>query len=71
MPMPASNTSSIAEKLDELRTELVDLAFNLECKGQLDAADVAITASVRVGELCDELALVDAGLVETSASSPR
>jgi hypothetical protein len=48
-------STSIREKLDELRTQLVDLAFALECRGQLEAADVAITTSARVGELCEEL----------------
>jgi hypothetical protein len=54
---------AVIEKLDQLRTELVDLAFTLECRGQLDAADVAMTTSARVGELCDELAAPSAALV--------
>lgn len=43
-------------KLHALRTELVDLAFTLECQGRLDAADVAVMTANRVGELCDEIA---------------
>ena len=43
-------------KLSALRTEFVDLAFTLERRGRIDAADMAITASARVGELCDEFA---------------
>lgn len=50
-----SPAASIREKLDELRTQLVDLAFALERRGQLEAADVAITTSSRIGELCEEL----------------
>jgi hypothetical protein len=50
-----SPATSIHEKLDELRTELVDLAFALERRGQFEAADVAITTSSRIGELCEEL----------------
>lgn len=41
-------------QLAGLRTELADLAFMLECKGLFEAADVALAASARVGELCDE-----------------
>jgi hypothetical protein len=46
---------SIRDKLAELRTQLVDLAFVLERRGQAEAADVAITTSARLNELCDEL----------------
>jgi len=41
-------------KLSELRTELIDLAFALECQGRVDAADVAVNISVRLSELCGE-----------------
>ena len=53
--MIPSTTNDFLEKLEALRTELVDLAFDLERRGRLDAADVAITTSVRVSELCEEL----------------
>jgi len=56
--MPETTTHFILVKLDGLRAELVDLAFNLECRGQLDAADVAITTSARVAELREELTAV-------------
>jgi hypothetical protein len=46
----------VREKLEGLRTELVDLAFTLECRGRLDAADTAIMISARVREVCEELA---------------
>jgi hypothetical protein len=51
----SGTTQHLAERLDALRTELADLAFTLESRGRLDAADVAITISARVGELCEEL----------------
>jgi hypothetical protein len=52
--MIESQTQVILEKLDGLRTELADLAFQLECRGRVDAADVAIMTSARLGELCEE-----------------
>jgi len=52
--MTGTNVRTVLEKLAALRTELADLAYTLECRGQLDAADVAITTSVRLGELCAE-----------------
>ena len=54
--MAEANVTAILGKLDRLRTELIELAFTLEGRGRLDAADVAMTTSARVGELCDELA---------------
>ena len=48
-PMP-----SLADKLAEFRSELVDLAYALEREGRQDAADVALSASARIGELCSE-----------------
>lgn len=47
---------AVSAKLDQLRTELADLAFVLECEGRLDAADVAMTVYARIGELCEKLA---------------
>ena len=44
----------LLERLHALRTDLVDLAFTLECRGQMEAADVAIATSARLQELCDE-----------------
>lgn len=43
-------------RLDDLRAELADLAFALERRGRLDAADVANAASARIGELREEFA---------------
>lgn len=45
---------ALLEKLDALRTELGDLAFHLEQRGRLDAADLAVAVSGRLAELCEE-----------------
>ena len=57
--MSEASAHVVFEKLDQLRTELVDLAFVLERGGRFDAADVAISTSARVGELCAELSEKD------------
>jgi hypothetical protein len=80
--MTQSKTKIIFGKLDGLRTELVDLAFVLECRGRLEAADVAMTISARIGELCEEFTTAgtlpppdaverDAAPSETPAPSPE
>ena len=57
MGWPSETTSiDVREKLDGLRNELVELAFTMECRGHLDAADVALTTAARVAEICEELA---------------
>ncbi len=43
------------QRLISLRTELTDLAYRLECRGQVDAADVAVVTAARIGELSAEL----------------
>ena len=48
-------TGDLIEKLDRLHTELVELAYNLECKGRIDAADVAVMTSTRLAEMRAEL----------------
>lgn len=53
--MEEANTDFILEKLSALRVELVDLAFVLETRGRLDAADVAVATAHRVDEICAEL----------------
>lgn len=50
-PMIDPPCSRVIEKLDELRTELADLAFDLERHGRLDAADATNSAYARVGAL--------------------
>jgi hypothetical protein len=54
MTIEAPN-KTVAEKLDHLRIELLELAFLLDRRGHVDAADVAMTTSARIGELCEEL----------------
>lgn len=53
--MPVAAAVPVIEKLAALRTELVEQAYALERQGRLDAADVAIAASVRLAEICAEL----------------
>ncbi|MBK8856642.1 MAG: hypothetical protein IPN11_02855 [Opitutaceae bacterium] len=40
-------------RLAQLRVELVELAFTLECQGRLDAADLALAVAARLEELND------------------
>jgi len=54
--MTSPDTRLLLKKLDALRTELVDMAFVLDRRGSPEAADVALTISSRVVELCEELA---------------
>ena len=42
-------------KLDALRTELADLAYDLERQGRVDAADVVMQIDTRVRELAEEI----------------
>lgn len=53
---PEANPAEILGKLERLRSELVELAYALDHRGQHAAADVAMTTSARIGELCEELA---------------
>ena len=39
------------EELEQFRTELVELAYRLDCRGRADAADVAAMAATRLGEM--------------------
>jgi hypothetical protein len=48
--------ATVLDRLAALRTELVEQAYLLERQGRLDAADVAVATSLRIGEVCDELA---------------
>lgn len=53
--MPAVSTACSAPTVfDRLRTELADLAYDLERQGRLDAADVVMQLDVRVRELAAE-----------------
>lgn len=52
--MVEANVANILEKLDALRLELIELAYTLDTRGQHNAADVAMTTSARLAELCEE-----------------
>jgi len=51
MSMKEAGVSAVQQILDQLRTELVDMAYELEMQRRIDAADVAIAAAARVKEL--------------------
>src|SRR5882757_7851319 len=68
--MKHANAHIVLRKLDQLRTELVDLAFSLEKRGRRDAADIAIAVSSRVGELCEEITGSHARPAATATGSP-
>lgn len=57
--MTEATANNVLEKLAGLRVELVDFAFILDRKGHVEAADVVMTISARVEELCEELLPVD------------
>ncbi len=60
--MPVSRRPvPVQAKLDALRTEFADLAFNLERKGRRDAADVVMMLDTRVREMMEEIATAGAG----------
>ena len=52
--MHPATTPLLLDRLAALRTELVDLAYDLDVRGACAAADVAMMASVRLTELCEE-----------------
>lgn len=54
--MNETSSPVVLEKLDRLRSELVEMAFLLDRRGRLEAADVAMQISGRVGEIQEELA---------------
>lgn len=49
--MTESSVSAVQKILEQLRTELVDRAYELELQRRIDAADFAIAAAARVEEL--------------------
>jgi len=49
-----SPQDQLLAKLAALRVELVDLAYQLDVQGRLEAADVAMSTSARVAEICEE-----------------
>jgi hypothetical protein len=57
--MTESNCPHLLEILEGLRTELADLAFDLERQGRRDAADVAVIISARLSEVCDDFLVAE------------
>lgn len=53
-PMQPAATPTLLDRLAALRIELVDLAYTLDVRGAVGAADVAMTTSSRLAELCEE-----------------
>jgi hypothetical protein len=49
-----AHPDQLLQKLVQLRTELEERAFTLDREGSREAADIAMTTSARVGELCTE-----------------
>jgi hypothetical protein len=47
---------ALQARLDTLRTELADLAYDLERRGRVDAADVVMQIDIRVREMAEEIA---------------
>ncbi len=45
---------SLREKLEALRTQLIDLAYAMDRRGHAEAADVAMMTSRQIGELCED-----------------
>lgn len=54
------------EKFDALRTELTDLAFILERRGRVDAADIATAISARLAAWREEWASAQASVPDAS-----
>lgn len=52
--MSPATTHVLLGRLAALRTELVDLAYDLDVRGARAAADLAMTTSARLAELCEE-----------------
>lgn len=54
--MPASRPAiPLRTRLDALRTEFADLAYQLERQGRCDAADVVMRIDERVREMAGEI----------------
>ncbi|WP_404423740.1 hypothetical protein [Nibricoccus sp. IMCC34717] len=49
-----ANYTLLLTQIAALRTEFVDLAFELDVRGSFEAADVAMTTAARLAELCEE-----------------
>ena len=52
--MDHAATPALLDRLAALRTELVDVAYDLDVRGAPAAADLAMTTSARLAEMCEE-----------------
>jgi len=64
-------TPILLGRLAALRTELVDLAYTLDVRGAGTAADVAMTTSSRLAELCEEFSAPPGKTPSDNNSAPR
>lgn len=62
---------TLLNRLAALRTELVDLAYTLDVRGAGTAADVAMSTSARLTELCDEFSAPSGNTHSHKNSTPR
>lgn len=53
--MAYTDTETWLRKLLVFRAELADLAYSLDRRGRAEAADVAMMAFARIGEICEEI----------------
>ena len=53
--MADTETETWLKKLLVFRAELADLAYSMDRRGRAEAADVAMMAFARIGEICEEL----------------
>ena len=58
--MNPAHTPLLLARLAALRTELVDLAYDLDVRDSRAVADVAMTTSARLAELCEEFSVLPA-----------
>jgi len=68
--MKTADTRQLLTELEALRIELEALGFSLDSQGSREAADVALTTSARVGELCADYATPDFFLPTGVRSAP-
>lgn len=53
-PRSLPTSLTLRARLDSLRSDLADLAFGLERRGRIDAADAVMEISARIDALCAE-----------------
>jgi hypothetical protein len=72
--MDYGTTTALLDRLAALRTELVDVAYDLDVRGARAAADLAMTTSARLAELCAEFSAqpsaAPSGEIAMSLSDP-